>query len=238
MNRRSRAALLLAVPFLAGWVWPWTVNRLADEGRAAYAQGDYAAAAERYRAALDARPDSPELLLNLGTSVLAQRDYARAVEILGRVRTRDPALTGQAAYNRGNALFRLNQFEAAAEAYEAALAAAPDDEDARYNLELCRDRLRRRQADAESGDQGKPQPPKPADQQQPAGAGKSGRQPGSGQRQGLSRAEVEARLEKLARAERDLRAQYFRRRASRGSDRAGLGVPERFWSGESNERDW
>jgi len=48
----------------------------------------------------------------------------------------------QAHYNRGNALARAGDLAAAVEAYETVLDRAPEHEDARYNLELLRERLR------------------------------------------------------------------------------------------------
>ncbi|WP_405228381.1 VWA domain-containing protein [Lentisalinibacter sediminis] len=76
-------------------------------------------------------------------------DYAASAEAFAGLDTVD------AAYNRGNALARQGEFEAAIQAYEQALAAEPDHEDARYNRDLLR-QLQQQQ------------------QQQPGGEGESG----------------------------------------------------------------
>ncbi|WP_405236489.1 VWA domain-containing protein [Lentisalinibacter orientalis] len=76
-------------------------------------------------------------------------DYAASAEAFAGLDSVD------AAYNRGNALARQGEFEAAMEAYEQALAAEPDHEDARHNLDLLR-QLQQQQ------------------QQQPGGEGESG----------------------------------------------------------------
>ena len=76
-------------------------------------------------------------------------DYAASAEAFAGLDTVD------AAYNRGNALARQGEFEAAIEAYEQALAAVPEHEDARHNLDLLR-QLQQQQ------------------QQQPGGEGESG----------------------------------------------------------------
>lgn len=59
-------------------------------------------------------------------------DYAKAAAAYGR------ASTATAHYNRGNALVQLGQLAAAEQAYLAALALAPNHQDARYNLTLLR----------------------------------------------------------------------------------------------------
>jgi Ca-activated chloride channel family protein len=57
------------------------------------------------------------------------------------------ALPGATAhYNRGNALARQGQLEAAIKAYDQALKQAPQDEDARYNRQLVADALKQQQA--------------------------------------------------------------------------------------------
>lgn len=96
-------------------------------GRRAFERKDYEDAARRYtdpawRAAARYRAG----------------DYAGATQELAG---RDDA---ESAYNRGNALARQGRYEEAIAAYDAALRAAPDDADARYNKSLIEDALRRR----------------------------------------------------------------------------------------------
>ncbi len=69
----------------------------------------------------------------------AAGDYAQALQTLG------PAGDATVHYNRGNALAKLGRFEQSIAEYDGALAANPDDEDARHNRELVRKLLRERQ---------------------------------------------------------------------------------------------
>ena len=89
-------------------------------------------------------------------------DYAAALQDLKSLKG------AQAAYNRGNALARLNRLAEAIEAYDQALRLDPQMEDARYNRDLVRKRLQSQQQ--ENGDNkkgksgGEKQSRKPANQ--------------------------------------------------------------------------
>lgn len=84
----------------------------------------------------------------------AAGDYEQALTTLDKVEA--PA----AAYNRGNALARLGRLEEALEAYRQALAASPDDADARHNHDLVKALLEQRQAQ-QSADQSPSQSAQP-----------------------------------------------------------------------------
>lgn len=141
----SRLWWLVALPALVAFTWPWTATQRTEAGRAAWERGDPAGATAEFEAALGASRERPELLYNLGSAQLAAGQQAAALETLSQVRSSDPQLAAAAHYNRGNALFELEQYEAAAEAYEATLALTPNDADAQHNLALARRRQRERE---------------------------------------------------------------------------------------------
>ena len=145
---------------------------------------------ERWRA-LWQRPDQQ------AAGALAGGDYARAARL-----AQEPARSGsaryrlgdfdaaaeafgaaddaEAHYNRGNALARAGRLEAALEAYDQALARAPDMADAAYNRERVQEALERRdqQAQQQSPNQS---PNQSQGQQQDQGQqGDAGEQPGGG----------------------------------------------------------
>ncbi len=62
--------------------------------------------------------------------------------------------TADAHYNRGNALARQGEYEAALQAYEQALAEAPDHEDARYNRDVLRRAMQQQQQAGGEGESG------------------------------------------------------------------------------------
>jgi tetratricopeptide (TPR) repeat protein len=74
-------------------------------------------------------------------------------------RSDDPQLEALAHYNLGNTLYRLDRLDEAVDAYKRALRLDPDNDDARYNLELIQ---RQRQPPPPQGGQGSPQPGDPS----------------------------------------------------------------------------
>ncbi|MFG1262952.1 VWA domain-containing protein [Xanthobacter aminoxidans] len=88
-----------------------------QQGAADYARGDYAAAAQKF--------EDPAWKAD---ALYKAGDYSGASAALSRLPGRD--------YNRGNALARAGQLEEAVAAYDKALAANPDNADAKFNRDL------------------------------------------------------------------------------------------------------
>ncbi|MEX2570809.1 MAG: tetratricopeptide repeat protein [Gemmatimonadota bacterium] len=150
------AAVLIVLALLAG---PWQdAARLAE-------QGDLESAERAYRVLLADDGTDPTLHYNLGTVLLRQGRFDEAREHLARAATSvDQSLGGAAAYNLGNtdlepvaadpgAPGRAERLRRAIEAYKAALREDPEDDDARWNLELAR-RLLERDERADGGGAG------------------------------------------------------------------------------------
>ena len=152
MSRRRR---LLAPALVALATLAWTLDRHATvrEGNRLFAAGEYAAAEAKYNEALVDAPDSSLLHFNRGDAAYEQGKLEEAVAAFERAQAGDAgdARRAHAAYNAGNARFRLGQAAAAenpkaaldlyADAlvqYRRALAADPEDRDAKFNYELVR----------------------------------------------------------------------------------------------------
>lgn len=111
-----------------------TLNR---QGTERYEQKDYRGALDAYRQAQVQRPDLPQLNFNVGNALYRMREYARASDETRRALTaEDPSILAQAYYNLGNQYFRAGQLQEAYTAYKNALIYNPNDQDAKYNLEV------------------------------------------------------------------------------------------------------
>ncbi|MEJ2601884.1 MAG: VWA domain-containing protein [Gammaproteobacteria bacterium] len=95
--------------------------------------------------------------------------------------------TADAHYNRGNALARQGEYEAAIQAYEQALAEAPEHEDARHNREVLWRALQQQQQGGGEGQSGEGEDREQSDAEQQAGdSGEQGGEEGEGSESGDS----------------------------------------------------
>ncbi|MFG1203418.1 VWA domain-containing protein [Xanthobacter aminoxidans] len=108
-----------------------------QQGAADYARGDYSAAAQKF--------EDPAWKAD---ALYKAGDYSGASAALSRLPGRD--------YNRGNALARAGQLEQAVAAYDKALAANPDNADAKFNRDLVQkliDAKKKQEEDKQKQDQ-------------------------------------------------------------------------------------
>jgi Ca-activated chloride channel homolog len=155
-----------------------------QQGNAFYQNGKYAEAAEQYGSASQMLPDAAEIHFNQGNAAYKQQDYGKAREHYTQaLQTTDRTLEGKVKYNLGNveyqqALQNLQQPQAAMPHlrsamtyYRDSLDVDPQQQDARYNLELSHLLLHKLQQEQQQPkpqqQQGQPQD-QPQDQQQKA----------------------------------------------------------------------
>ncbi len=195
LKRSGHLIALLALTQVA-WTWPW--EGALGVAAQSYQSGNYPAAVTQLEGALSRKPDDPRLLYDLGCSMYQSGDFAGAAIAFKKALDRlppDSKLLPWAHYNLGNALFRQSEqakegkqlLQEAAKSYEAALEIAPEDEDARHNLEVVKARL------SESKGKAKPNA---SPQGNPSGAGTVPDMPAPDQ------AEIDATLDALEHDER------------------------------------
>jgi Ca-activated chloride channel homolog len=108
------------------------------KGNQLFAQGKYEDAEKAYLDAVGKAPDKPEILYNLGNSLIKQKKYDQGIQTLRQaVRNGDKAIQEHSRYNEGNALFSLGKFRESADTYIQTLRLNPNDKDAKHNLELA-----------------------------------------------------------------------------------------------------
>ena len=113
-----------------------------NAGIYSYEQGAYNEAVNEYQAAQVVAPDLHEPYLNIASVYVKMGELAKARAALEQaLKSSDDSLAAQAYYDLGNVYFEMQLYGDAVEAYKQTLFRAPDDNDARYNLELALDQL-------------------------------------------------------------------------------------------------
>jgi len=113
------------------------------EGNRLFEQGKFPDAEKAYLDAQLEAPGRPELLYNLGNTLVKQKKYEPAIQSLRQATSKaERGLQASSWYNLGNALYESGNLSDAAQAFVQALRANPTDRDAKHNLELALRRLK------------------------------------------------------------------------------------------------
>jgi len=108
------------------------------KGNRLFEQGRYEDAEKSYLSAQVDSPGKPEILYNLGNSLVKQKKYREGVQALGQsINGGGKDIKEKAWYNKGNALFSGGNYRESADAFIQALKLNPGDRDAKHNLELA-----------------------------------------------------------------------------------------------------
>ncbi|MCH8558405.1 MAG: tetratricopeptide repeat protein [Balneolia bacterium] len=138
----------------------------AREANSAYERGDFAAAEQAYRDAIEANPGDARLHFNLGNTLAQLGRTEDAIEAYERFRqlARSPEERAMADYNIGNLKALEQNWEEAAEQFRRSLRQNPNDDDAANNFEYVLRQLQDQQNQQDQQDQQQ-------DQQDSGGAG-------------------------------------------------------------------
>ena len=133
--------MLLMCPFFLGLGDPVVTKN--NKGNEHFAKEEYNDALAAYQDALLEDPESPELHFNIGNVLYKGERYGEAMEKYRRALSSDDiTFPEKVHYNMGNAQFRQGQWGEAIASYKEALKLAPDDMDAKFNLELAQAKLK------------------------------------------------------------------------------------------------
>ena len=117
---------------------------LVKQGNRKFWKKNFGGAEVDYRKALEQNKDNPQALFNLGVAMqiagedsLATASYTQAAEV-----ETNPLRRSQCFHNMGTILQKYRSFALAIEMYKQALRLNPRDNDARYNLALCKHQLK------------------------------------------------------------------------------------------------
>lgn len=118
------------------------------EGNRLFQQGKYQDAEKAYVDAQLEAPGRPELLYNLGNTLIKQKKYEPAIQSLRQAAGKaGRGLQASSWYNLGNAFYESGNLQDAAQAFVQALRINPSDRDAKHNLELTLRRMKEQKQD-------------------------------------------------------------------------------------------
>lgn len=99
---------------------------------------EYDSAVEAYQVAQVLAPDRPEAYYNAAIALSNADQLDEALSAVQQsLETADSGLVRDAYYNLGNVYYRLGRFYDSVSAYQEVLLMNPDDDEARYNMELA-----------------------------------------------------------------------------------------------------
>jgi len=149
MTKRKYINRVLLLIFVFGTFTSFAQSskKLVREGNNKYEDGDFSDAEVQYRKALTKDPNYYKGKFNLGDAMYQQKNYKESGKIYNDLAQRklDPNSKSGVYYNLGNSLMSEKKYQDAIEAYKNSLRLNPDDEDAKYNLEYARKKLRDQQ---------------------------------------------------------------------------------------------
>ena len=124
-----------------------TANQLIREGNKLFSSKNYAQAEILYHKAIDKDGSNAIANYNLGRCLQAQKKNEEAKKLYDNAAKleKDPVRLSSSYNNLGTILQDEQNYEKAIEAYKSALRSNPNHKNARYNLELCKRKLKQQQ---------------------------------------------------------------------------------------------
>jgi tetratricopeptide (TPR) repeat protein len=153
-SRKKRVLTIVSFVLLSSTSFAQTDRQYIRDGNRAFRMGDYANAEVAYRKAVEKNPRNPQAVYNLGNALFAQKKDSAAVqqyEQAAKLET-NPKRRAMSYHNIGVVCQSHKMFGEAIEAYKEALRLTPNDDETRYNLELCK-RQQKRQNDKDKNKQ-------------------------------------------------------------------------------------
>jgi tetratricopeptide (TPR) repeat protein len=113
------------------------------KGIKAYEESQWDEALQHFQDAQLDDPENPVGHFNLGEAHYKRKNYEEALTSYEKsLNTQEIDLKQQIYYNLGNTYAQMNKYQEAIQSYIKALEIDPDDQDAKFNLELVRARLK------------------------------------------------------------------------------------------------
>ena len=225
-----------------------------NQGNAAFETGDFDAALQGYEEIQELAPERPEPFYNSANVRYRNDEHELAQEDLQlALLTADDDLARSTLFNQGNSFFETEELAQAVESYKEVLRMDPDDQDAKYNLELALRQQEQGQEPQEDQEEGAGEEPQQdqeegdgdtgdqADQEEGQDGPESQPQPGEGED-----GEPEEQGQDEPTPGEDQQAEISEDQAERLLDSVGRNTETLqnalqrtfVWTGDPPERDW
>jgi Ca-activated chloride channel family protein len=131
-------AIALTALFLVSGCSP-TAEKLNQDGNESFKEQAFDEAQLAYASAAEEDPELAEPYYNLANTLYRKGGFDQAIQFVQQALslTMEEGLAQNGLYNLGHNTFNMQDFGTAVEAYKQALLLNPDDQDAKYNLELA-----------------------------------------------------------------------------------------------------
>ena len=157
IKRYACVALVMLFYFSAiGWMWRDSIAKKNRDAVELYNENKMDEALSRWQDAQIESPDRKELYYNIGNVLHEQKKYEDAYkEYEKALGSKHADFQAKAYYNMGNTNYRMEKLTEAIEDYEKTLKIDPDDEDAKYNIEFVREKLKEKMQKGQDSQQDK-----------------------------------------------------------------------------------
>lgn len=136
-----------------------SAEKLNQDGNDAFTKEQFEEALSAYQSAQIENPELAEPYYNSANTLYRQGDYAAAMEQLQIALSyaEGDTLAENSYFNLGNSFFNNQELDPAVENYKQALLLNPDDQDAKYNLELALQQQQQQQEQEQQQEQNQEQ---------------------------------------------------------------------------------
>jgi len=134
---------IIGLILIPGVVFAQSSRQKVLDGNKFFQEEKFDEANNKYRDALIDNPENPIINFNIGNTLYKKKKFEDALKDYEKSLSVDNILNqSQSYYNMGNSLYRMGKLPESILAYTQALKLNPNDEDAKYNLEFVRAKLK------------------------------------------------------------------------------------------------
>ncbi len=196
--------LIVIILLLPGVLEAQQVRNEIRKGNNEYKDGNYNEAELHYRRALEKNPESSPANFNLGNTLYKQDQYEAATskyELMTNNTSADKTDMAKYYYNLGNSYFQSKKLQQSIEAYKQSLRLNPNDADAKHNLFLAQQLMKKQQQEQQQNQKNQDKNQQQQEQQQQQQQQQQQKQPQ--QKQQISQQDAERLLEALEQDEKE-----------------------------------